>query len=134
LRQSEESYRNLKISHDNFQRDMQTWQAKFNQMEGEMLSWRTKSGTLEQEKTVLNNTLQTRTTQLEQRNQMLQTTHEQYDGYELYNIQMRTPLKYVNNSHFSASSWLLKSEQLFAILNLLSKHNSNGGPFAYQKL
>jgi uncharacterized protein (DUF3084 family) len=96
LRQSEESYRNLKISHDNFQRDMQTWQAKFNQMEGEMLSWRTNSGTLEQEKTVLNNTLQTRTTQLEQRNQMLQTTHEQYDGYELYNIQMRTPLKYVN--------------------------------------
>jgi len=53
LRQSEESYRNLQTSHDNEKRGKESWQSKSNQMEGEMISWRIKAGTSEQEKNSL---------------------------------------------------------------------------------
>lgn len=55
-----------------------------------------------------------------------------YAGYEKYSISMSCTLKYVNNTHFATSTWLLKPEQRYGIANLLAIEKS--GIFKINKL
>lgn len=58
--------------------------------------------------------------------------HQKYAAYDRYHINLKRPLKYVNNTHFATKSWLLTPEQRFGVANMVMVES--GGLFEIKKV
>jgi len=115
ISQKDQSYTALTVTNTKLQQEKSSLQANIE--------------SLRQEKQTLQHTI----TSLQSETQSLRTKLTKYTGYEEYTFSLlpnRKP-KYVNNSHFATSTWLLKSEQRFGIGNLVTPE---GGLFKITKI